>query len=151
MRRRPPASLTAVAAAAAAGAALAAAGCGTPSADLFLVHRTGSIPGARLTMLVGDGGTVRCNGGPEREITSKQLIDARAILRDLNGKDDEHPGPADKDLTLRPGPGSILRYRVRSEDGTVAFSDTSRPQPQVFYRLAQYVRELAKGPCHLPR
>ena len=53
------------------------AGCGGPSADLFVVQRTGSVPGADLEMLVSDSG-VRCNGGPEREISSDQLLDARA-------------------------------------------------------------------------
>lgn len=126
------------------------AGCGTPSADLFVVHRSGSIPGAKLRLLVGDGGTVRCNGGPERQISSQQLIDARAILRDLEG-DDETDGPLRDDVQLPPRPNSILRYIVRAEDGTVAFSDTSASQPAVFYRVAQFTRQIAKGVCGLPR
>ena len=52
------------------------AGCGGPSADLYVLQRSGTIPGAKLTMVVGDGGTVRCNGGREHEISSAQLIDA---------------------------------------------------------------------------
>jgi hypothetical protein len=135
---------------AAAVAAAALAGCGTPSADLFVVHRSGSIPGAKLTLLVGDGGTVRCNGGPEREITSAQLITARALLRDLEG-DEEREGPLQRDLHLPAQPNSILRYLVRAEDGTVAFSDTSRAQPRVFFRVAQFTRQMAKGVCGLPR
>lgn len=133
-------------------AAAALAGCGTPSADLFVVHRSGALPGAKLSMLVGDGGTVRCNGGPEREISSSQLIEARRLLRELEGGEDENvTGPLERDLRLRPQPNSILRYTVRAEKGTVAFSDTSRGQPQVFYELARFVRQLAKGPCGLPR
>ncbi len=132
--------------------ALLLAGCagGTPSADLFVVKRAGSIPGARLTLLVSDGGFVRCNGGPQKEITSKQLIRARAMLHDLEGDQDED-GPIDKDLRLAPRPGSTLRYAVRAEDGTVAFADNSARQPQVFYELAQLTREIAKGVCGLPR
>jgi hypothetical protein len=128
------------------------AGCagGTPSADLFVVTRSGSLPGAKLTLLVSDGGFVRCNGGAEREISSSQLIDARALLRDLAGKPDED-GPLDDHVTLAPQRNSILRYSVRAEDGTVAFSDTSKGQPQAFYELAQYTREIAKGVCGLPR
>lgn len=132
-------------------AALAAlTGCGAPSADLFVVQRTGTIPGARLTMLVGDGGTVRCNGGAEREITSADLIEARAIARDLNGTEEE-PGPARERVALPPGPASILRYRVRSENGAVAFSDTSRGQPQAFFDVAKLTRDLAKRVCGLAR
>jgi hypothetical protein len=134
----------------AAAAALVLAGCGTPSADLFVVQRTGSIPGARLHLLVDDGGEVRCNGGKPREITSDQLIDARAIVRDLEGDKDED-GPADRDLALPPGPGAILHYHVRVEHGTVTFSDTSRRQPAVFFRIAKLTRDIARGACGLPR
>lgn len=135
---------------AAACAAVALAGCGAPSGDLFVVTRSGSIPGARLTMLVGDGGTVRCNGGPEHELTSEQLIDARKIAFELNG-DEQDPGPATRSVRLPPGPATIMRYVVRSEQGTVAFSDTSRKQPQAFYDVAKLTRDFAKGPCGLPR
>ncbi len=127
-------------------------GCagGTPSADLFVVTRSGSIPGAKLTLLVSDGGFVRCNGGPEREISSEQLIDARELLRELEGEREED-GPIDADLTLAPRPGSILRYKVRAEDGAVAFADNSLRQPQVFYELAKFTRDVAKGACGLQR
>jgi hypothetical protein len=130
--------------------ALALGGCGGPSADLFLVERDGSIPGARLTLLVSDDGTVRCNRGPLKEITSSQLIAAREIARDLNGPEDKK-GPADRDLTLPPGRDAIMRYDVRSEDGSVAFSDTSLGQPAVFYRAAKLTRDIAKGACGLAR
>ncbi|HEX6390626.1 MAG TPA: hypothetical protein VFZ89_14300 [Solirubrobacteraceae bacterium] len=129
---------------------LAGCGGGTPSADLFVVKRSGTIPGAKLTLLVSDGGSVRCNDGPEREISSEQLIDARAILRDLEGERDED-GPIDESLTLPPLRNSIMRYEVRAEDGRVAFSDTSRGQPQVFYEVAKFTRDVAKGACGLPR
>jgi hypothetical protein len=132
-------------AAAALFAAALLAGCGTPSADLFVVHRSGSIPGARLTLLVSDGGFVRCNGsGPDRDLPDPLLLDARALARDLEK-------PAKRGLTLPPGPGSVLTYSVRLEDGTVRFSDTSPRQPAVFRRLALFVRQVAKGPCRLAR
>jgi hypothetical protein len=124
--------------------------CGSPSADLYLVERAGSTPGARLTMLVGDGGSVRCNRGPQEEITSAQLIEAREIATELNG-DEEEPGPAARGVELAPQPGSILRYRVRSEAGVVAFSDNSKGQPEAFYRLARLTRRLAKEACGLAR
>lgn len=145
MRRSLPPLLAATAATA------ALAGCGSPSADLFVVHRTGSTPGARLTMLVGDGGTVTCNDGATKEITSDDLILARKIARELNGKDDAHPGPAVDTVRLAPGPGSILRYEIRSEKGRVAFADTSAGQPAVFYRAAKFVRDIARRVCGLPR
>lgn len=139
---------------AALGGLLAAAllgGCGGPSADLFVVERTGSLPGARLTIVVDDGGFVRCNGGDPRQISSDQLIDAREIARALNGATEQEPGPARRNLVLAPGPGAIMRYDVRSEGGSVAFADTSKRQPQAFYRVAQLTRVLAKQVCGLPR
>jgi hypothetical protein len=118
--------------------------CGTPSADLFVVSRTGSIPGASLSMLVGDGGTVRCNGGAERSLGDQRLLTARELARDLGE-------PAKKALSLAPGAGSIMRYRVRTEHGTVSFSDTSKGQPAVFFRVAAFTREVAQDVCGLAR
>jgi hypothetical protein len=129
---------------AAAACAAGGAGCGTPSADLFVVTRTGSIPGAGLSLLVGDGGTVRCNGGAARPMGDQRLLTARELARDLRK-------PAEHALTLKAGPRSIMRYRVRSEDGTVTFSDTSRGQPQVLFRVAAFTRDIAQNVCGLAR
>ncbi|MGI8594946.1 MAG: hypothetical protein ACR2ML_11380 [Solirubrobacteraceae bacterium] len=119
-------------------------GCGGPSADLFVVERSGAIPGARLSLLVSDGGTARCNGGAPRDIGSARLIDARALVTDLEAQ-------AARNRTLPPSPGAVLRYRVRMEAGTLAFADTSRGQPPAFQRLAAFTREVAMRVCRLPR
>lgn len=139
-------------------AALALSACGTPSADLMVVERTGTIPGAKLTLLLQDGGEVTCNGKGGKTMSSDQLIDAREVLRELEGgavdrQNDvtSDSGPLDRHLTLPPGPNSILRYRVRAEEGTVAFSDDSAKQPAAFFKLAVLVRGIAKGVCGLPR
>jgi hypothetical protein len=132
--------------------AVLATGCsGALPADIFLVQRTGSIAGARLTLRFIDDGGVSCNGGPRKEITSAQLITARAIRRELDGKDEDHPGLAAKKLDLPPGAISTLSYRVRSEKGTVVFSDTSSHQPPAFYEIALLTRQVAQGACRLPR
>jgi hypothetical protein len=120
-----------------------ASGCGTPSADLFVVHRSGSIPEARLTLLVSDGGTVQCNGR-KRELSDALLLQARELARDLES-------PAGRGVRLAPGPDAVLRYNVRLEDGSVRFSDTSRGQPAVFRRVAFFVREVAQSACGLAR
>jgi hypothetical protein len=146
MHRRP-----AVLALLVAGAATTT-GCGGPGpADLFLVQRSGSIPGARLTLRVTDDGGAYCNRAKRAEITSAQLIEARALRTELDGKKDEDVGLAEKHLALPPGRVSTLSYRVRSERGTVRFSDTSPRQPQAFYRLAKLTRDIARGPCGLAR
>jgi hypothetical protein len=127
-----------------AAGALAVAGCGTPSADLFVVTRSGSIPGATLSLLVSDGGTVRCNGGGSLSLGDERLLTARELARDLRK-------PAERALSLAAGPASIMRYRVRVEDGTVSFSDTSKGQPAVFFRVAAFTRDVAKNVCGLAR
>ena len=131
--------------------AVVATGCGGPSSDLFGVERGGTVPGARLTLVVDDGGFVRCNHSGAKEISSAQLIDARDIARQLNGEPDKEPGPAKKNLRFPPRPGSILRYDVRTEQGSVAFADNSARQPAVLFRAAELTRDLAKQVCGLPR
>lgn len=136
----------------------ALAACGTPSPDLFVLERTGTVAGARLSLRVQDGGEVTCNGKSSGMITSDQLIAARELVRELGGGAVDRQndvtsdnGPLDRDLVLPPGPTSVFRYRMRAEEGTIAFSDTSKGQPSSFYKLAQLVRGIAKGACGLPR
>ncbi len=124
----------------AAGLAAAAAGCGTPSPDLFVVQRTGSVPGAELRMLVSDDG-VRCNDGPRREISSDQLLESRAIATDL--------APV-KQADIAAAEPVVFGFSVRSESGTLRFADTTT-RPQVLPRLVRHVRDLARNVCGLER
>ncbi len=124
--------------------AAGAAGCGGEAADLFAVTRAGSIPGAALALRITDDGRASCNGRPLVDISSDQLIRARDAARELGD-------PARARLTLAARPGSVLRYRVRTEDGSVVWSDTSRGQPPVLFALAKLTRDVARGPCGLPR
>jgi hypothetical protein len=124
--------------------ALAVAGCGTPSADLFAVERSGTVPGARLKMIVSDGGTVRCNGAKPVDITDDQLLAARELQRDL--KDD-----AERHLDLAARPGSIFSYRVSTPDGTLRFADNSRGISAPLGRLTLFTREVAQQSCRLAR
>ncbi|HVW18888.1 MAG TPA: hypothetical protein VHB30_11625 [Solirubrobacteraceae bacterium] len=125
-------------------AAAALAACGTSSPDDLVAHRTGSGPGAKLTLRVIDDGTVSCDGDRPVQITSKELIDTRALVDDL-----EDLAKAGRSLPARPG--SVLRYEIETEDGTVRFADNSARQPAVFYRAQALIRKLAVGPCRLPR
>jgi hypothetical protein len=125
-------------------AALAVAGCGQPSADLFSVTRGGSIAGAHVVIRVTDDGHVSCNGGPLVEITSKQLIDARDVARELTK-------PASKHVSLPAKPGSTLNYAFTIDKDTVRFADNASGQDPAMYKGALLVRQLAQGPCHLPR
>jgi hypothetical protein len=134
-----------------AAAAGAVACSGARPADLFVVHRTGTIAGARLTLRITDDGGAYCNGGGRRDITSAQLIDARELRRALDGEKDQDVGLAERRLRLPPGRVTTLSYSVRSEKGTVVFSDTSAHQPQALYRLAKLTHDVARGVCRLPR
>jgi hypothetical protein len=131
------------AAALAAAAALALGACGTPSPDLFVVQRDGTVPGAKLNLLVSDT-TTRCNGGPARPLTSAQTLEARDITTDLlkvqSGKVAVPPAP----------PAQIFRFSVRTEDGTLRYGDTTQ-RPEVLPRLTLFVRQLATGVCGLQR
>jgi hypothetical protein len=118
-------------------------GCGNALPDLFIVQRSGSIPGARLTLLVNEGGTVRCNGGPPLKLSEPALIQARALQEELKE-------PAGSHLKLPPRPGSVLSYHVRDENGTVDFADNSTGKPKVLRNMALWVLQTAQGTCHLP-
>jgi hypothetical protein len=133
-----------VAAVLAALAVAGTAGCGSEARDLFLVTRSGDVPGAPLTLRVTDDGRASCNHRPLVEITSAQLVTAREVERDLED-------PAKAQLRLASGPQPVFSYRVRTEEGGVAWSDDSARQPAVLFKLAKLTRDVAKGPCHLPR
>src|SRR5689334_2545725 len=124
-------------------AALLVTGCGSPSADLFLVKRSGADKNANLTLLVSDDGTVTCNGA-KHEIPNEKLLDARKLTRELSPQAELH-------LALPPRPGTVLSYKVRMEAGTVTFSDTSRPLPSEFTELELFTKSVAEDVCGLAR
>jgi hypothetical protein len=119
-------------------------GCGAASPDVFLLTRAGSLPGARLTLLVNDGGTVRCNGGAPRSLPDPRLLDARRIAEDLS--DD-----AKRDLTLPAPRGSLLRFRVRTQDGSVTFSDVDATDRRELGPVVAFARTVAQDVCGLAR
>jgi hypothetical protein len=122
--------------------ALGACG-GVTSADLFILQRSGGTPGARLTLLVNEGGVVHCNGGPPLPISDELLVQARGIQEDLQSAASAH-------LSLPPRAGSVLNYYLRDPDGTVRFADDSAKQPHVLRELADFTLKVAQGVCRLP-
>lgn len=124
-------------------------GCGgVLSPDLFIVYRTGAVPGAKLTMLVSEEGAVQCNPNPAHPIiyhlSDPQIIEARTIQEDL--KD-----PASRDESFPAAKGSVLSYYVRDQDGSVRFADNSAGQPAVTRKLAAFVLDVAQTVCRLPQ
>jgi hypothetical protein len=123
-------------------AALLTGGCGfdVQSPDLFLLTRTGQ--GPSLTLLVNDGGTVRCNGGKAKPISDAQLIAARDLADDL-GKD------ASAGMHLPATPDSVYSFRVRLQQGTITFPDTAGGRHAELARAEQFALQVAQSVCHL--
>jgi hypothetical protein len=124
-------------------AAAALAGCGQESPDLFAVERSGPDRLANLTMVVNDSGTVTCNGH-QHPLDADRLLRARELTREIAKQ-------AELGVELPRGPGANLSYRVRMEAGTVAFSDTSRGNPQAFLGLAAFTKDVAERVCGIIR
>jgi hypothetical protein len=126
------------------GLALAAVltGCGlsVQSADLFLLKRTGA--GRGLTLLVSDGGTIRCNGGSAKPLSDKLLIQARDLTSKLN--DDAKRG-----MHIPPGPQSVATYTVRLQHGTITFPDTAARAHSELAQLELLAVQISQGPCGL--
>jgi hypothetical protein len=94
-------------------------------------------------MRVQDDGYVFCDGR-QHQLSSRQLLDARALARDLATEAQLH-------VELPPGPGSVLSYTVRLQAGRVAFSDTSRPLPASFARLTAFTADISESVCGIKR
>ena len=118
-------------------AALALAGCGSESADLFEVQRSG--PGS-VDVVVSDGGTVRCDRGRAKPLQSARLLTARELARGLEKQ-------ARLSIDLPKGPRATRHYTVRTSAGRTAFWDTSPSAPKVFSRLQVLTRQLAEDDC----
>ena len=124
--------------------ALAAAGCGGDYSDLIAVRRTGSLPDARVDLVVNGGGTATCDGGDEQELRPRLLLDARDIVRELAPE-------MEKSRVLPRAPNSLLRYDVVTADGEITFSDTDGVRDPDLGRLVQFVRRAAQEVCGLER
>jgi hypothetical protein len=108
-------------------ALMTSCGFGVQSADLFQLTRTGQ--GRRLTLLVNDGGKIRCNGGRARRLSDPLLLQARDLASSLGGD-------AEEKLRI-PSPGnSVFRYTIRLQQGTISFPDTATAAGK-YPRLAQ--------------
>lgn len=124
-----------------ASASLAA--CGTPSPDLFVVNRDGTVPGAKLKLLVSDQ-SARCNDAPAKPLTSAQIIEARGLRRDLLELQQS------KDAIPNAGAAQIFSFVVETAEGTLRYPDVQQ-RPEVLPRLTRFVRRVAIDTCGLQR
>jgi hypothetical protein len=120
------------------------AGCGlnVQSADLFLLTRTGN--NSRLTLLVSDGGTIRCNARPARRLSDHLLIEARYLANALDGD-------AKAKLMIAAAPNSVYRYRISLQGGTISFPDTAAASGKfpALARAELFTVEAAQQACRL--
>jgi hypothetical protein len=125
-----------------AGSIALSACSGTVVQDDLFVQRTGSGPGANLSLVVNDAGTASCNRRPSVPISGSQLIEARYIQMTMQPQ-------ASAGLTLGPGPAPVLHYTVHTPDGHVSFYDDSPRQPGIFSQIMLLTLQIAQQACHL--
>ena len=125
--------------------ALLIVGCGTQaSADLFRVKRTGSIPGADLTLVVNDSGTVRCNNSPAKPLPDPLLLQARSLAEAI---------PADMNKPI-PAIGIVnptYHFAVTTGAGTAQWDVGIPSLPASFGQMVYFTRQVAKQVCGLKR
>ena len=131
--------------AAACAAAVVLAGCGGPADDIFAVQRSGTIPDAKLRLIVADDGTVTCNGGPSRDMGDPRLLTARSLGTELNGT------ASRATCTCRRAEPASSRYKVLLPQGTLTYEDSSPRQTKAMAQLQGFVRDVAIHVCRLPR
>jgi hypothetical protein len=119
-------------------AVVAACGFDVQAPDDFLMTRTGG--GKQVTLLVNDAGTIRCDRGKARSITSAMLISARDLVLNLDTD-------AKANLRIRQSPNSVYRYTVSMQDGTIAFPDTAAVKHPELSGVEQYALQALAGPC----
>jgi hypothetical protein len=125
--------------AAAGSAVLVVAGCGlnVQSADLFVLTRSG--PTGRLTLLVNDGGTIRCDGGKARPLPDPLLLQARDLAQSLD--DDVVHGRRFQ------GAPAVYGYAVKLQDGTLTFPDRAAVAHKEVAQAEQFTLRVVQGPC----
>ncbi len=118
------------------------AGCGLQvnSPDLFVLQRTGQ--GKSLTLLVNDGGTISCNGGPAKTISDQLLIQARDLATNLD-KD------AKARLRIPAGANGVYSYTIKLQDGTITFGDTAAVAHHELAQAELFAVQTAQSPCGL--
>jgi hypothetical protein len=131
------ARLAAVLATAACAMTAVACQAGGPAADAFEVIRSGSIPGADITVVPVTDGTVLCNRH-SHELPDKLLLTAENF--DFTYQSQKH-------LTLASGPHPVYTYVVRTADGTFSYSDDSPHLGPELRKLAAWTFTVVNDVC----
>jgi len=121
-------------------AALTACGLDVQLPDLFLLTRTGQ--GSKLTLLVNDSGTIRCNGGKTKQLSSSLLITARDLADNLSGDATRH-------LDLPSGSSATYDFTIRLQQGTIRFSDRDTARHPYLAQAELFALQAAQQACGL--
>jgi len=126
----------------AAALAVILGGCGlnVRGADLFLLTRVGQ--GTKLTLLINDSGTIRCNSARVKPLADPLLIRARDLSINLV-KD------ATARLSLPAGAGTIFSYRITLQQGVIAFSDRDTSGHRELAEAELFAAQAAQQACGL--
>jgi hypothetical protein len=124
-----------------AAALLTGCGLNVESPDLFLLTRTGQP--RPLTMLVNDGGTVRCNGGRQMTLPDPLLVQARGLASDLDAD-------AKAGLHIAPTSDSVAFYTIKLPDGTISFPDTAAARHKELAQVELFAIQAAQQGCRIP-
>ena len=111
------------------------------SADLFLLTRAGQ--GRTLTLLINDGGTIRCNASRTMQISDPLLLRARDLANSLDGD-------AKRTLRIPTPPNSAFSYTIRLQDGTISFPDTAAAAHPELAQAELFAVQAAQQACRLP-
>lgn len=109
--------------------------------DLFLLTRTGQ--GSKLTLLVNDSGSISCDGGRSKQLSSSLLITARDLADNLSGDAKRH-------LRLPLGPSATYDFTIRLQQGTIRFSDRNTARHPHLAQAELFALQAAQQVCGLP-
>jgi len=115
------------------------AGCGldVEAPDLFQVTRSG--PGAKVTLLVNDSGTIACNGAKPITLPDPLLLQARDLATALS---------KDVKLHFARTARTVFTYTVKVQNGTFTFPDTAAgARHKELSQLELFVVQAAASPC----
>jgi hypothetical protein len=106
---------------------------------VYKVIRSGSIPGADVTLVPSEDGTVRCDGH-RHQLPDPLLLTAENLA-------DQLQAPATRGERLRSGAHPIYTYVVTTPAGTFSYSDDSPHQGSALYALQAWVRKVVRTVC----
>lgn len=128
-------------AAAALVSAVACTGCGGSPGDLLALGISGGPAGGNDTLVVSIDGLSSCNRGPQKQISSSQLLVADSIERDAQPL-------ATRAATFPSGPTGGRSFTLRTQAGSVQWRESSRDLPAVLPRAELFGLELQRQLCH---